>query len=243
MRPTLLSSPKVNGIVRELESREDVCRALSTGFNGTMSEIVTRNVMRNVTVASLLCVWGAANEHTEDGVFYNADISDIDDIAGIPGFGEAMQAVGWAIYDPAQVTVTLPNFGEWNTTGKTRNAERQRRYRERQKGVTSDVTRDVTVTPQSRGEESREESIPVGDAGASAEQPKEYVWRVGVDLLRRAGEADRSARSFLGKLCKEHGDEAVRDAVGRAVSVAPAEPKAWLKGALTQEVEAEVYWE
>lgn len=63
---------------------------------------------------------------------------------------------------------------------------------------------------------------------------KDFVWRVGVKLLTSAGEKESSARSFLGRLCKEHGDEKVREAVGRAVAVAPAEPKAWLSGALKQ---------
>ena len=50
MRPSLLTNPKVNGIARILEGEREVSRVLSTGFSGAMSEIVTRNVMRNVTV-------------------------------------------------------------------------------------------------------------------------------------------------------------------------------------------------
>ncbi len=152
MRPSLITSPKVNGIARVLEDDKDVTRALSTGYTGTMNEIVTRNVMRNVTLSALMMVWGAANEHTTDGVFRNADLSDIDDIAGIPGFGAAMVFVGWAVFDREKFTVTLPNFNEYNTCGKDRatekNAERQRRYREKQaqirheeRNVTNDVTR------------------------------------------------------------------------------------------------------
>jgi len=164
MRPSLLTSPKVNGIARILEGDQAVSRALSTGFNGHMKEIVTRDVMRYVTVAALLKVWGAANEHTRDGVFRNADLSDIDDIAGIPGFGVAMESVGWAVYDHEEGTVTLPNFSEYNTCGKNRSAERQRRYRERKKHG-SDVTRDVTdgvtrdVTSDDREEKRRDKNI------------------------------------------------------------------------------------
>lgn len=179
MRTSLLTNPRVNGIARILEEDREVSRALSTGFSGYMSEIVTRNVMRHVTVSSLLIVWGAANEHTRDGVFRNADLSDIDDMVGIPGFGEAMVAVGWASYDDESSTVTLPNFSEYNTSGRDRTAnaktaaERQREYRERKKSQESDVARDVTrdvtsdVTSNRREEKSREDK----DKGTASAMP------------------------------------------------------------------------
>lgn len=165
MRTSLLSNPKVNRIARALESDPRVCRELSNGHDGPMSNIVTRTVMRHVTVSSLLVTWGAANEHTHDGVFQNTDLSDIDDMVGIPGFGAAMEAVGWAIYDQKSNTVTLPNFGEYNTSSNERSAaaktgaERQKKYRLRLReqeqpelvtkdavtnSVTCDVTGDVT---------------------------------------------------------------------------------------------------
>ena len=165
MRPSLLTSPKVNGIARHLEEDRDVARKLSNGFGGCMNEIVSRCVMRHVTVASLMLVWGAANDHTEDGVFKNADLSDLDDIAGIPGFGRAMESVGWAVYDEGGNSVTLPNFNEYNTTGHVRSsgaksaAQRQREYRERKKADISNVTSDVTndVTSNRREDKRREE--------------------------------------------------------------------------------------
>lgn len=164
MRPSLSTSPKVNGIARLLETRADTARVLAPGFHGVMADIVSRNVMRNVTVSALLTVWGAANDHTSDGVFLNADLSDIDDIAGIPGFGEAMQAVGWADYNEEQCSVTLRNFSEYNTCGRDRaaekSAERQRRYREKKKAESngkSNVTGDVTRYDR---EEKRREEDP-----------------------------------------------------------------------------------
>lgn len=166
IRPTLITSPKVNGIARLLEQEQQVCRALTTGYNGCMSDVVTRNVMRNVTLSSLVTIWGAANEHTSDGVFKNADLSDLDDMAGVPRFGEAMEAVGWAIYDKEENTVTLPNFNEYNTCGRDRsaekNAERQRKYREKKRleGEKSNGDSNVTndVTNNDREEKRREEN-------------------------------------------------------------------------------------
>ncbi len=158
MRPSLLTSPKVNGIARILEASPAVACALTTGFRGPLSEVVTRNVMRNVTVASLLVIWGAANEHTEDGIFRNADLSDLDDIVGIPGFGSAMASVGWAEFHPHEGCVSLPNFAEYNTCGRDRakekNAERQRRFREKH-NAESNVTNNVTNND--REEKRREE--------------------------------------------------------------------------------------
>lgn len=185
MRTSLLTNPRVNGIARLLESDASVSRVLTTGFNGVMSQIVTRNVMRHVTVSSLLVVWGAANEHTRDGVFRNADLSDVDDMVGVPGFGAAMEAVGWASFDAEACTVTLPNFNEYNTSSSERSAtakgsaERQRDYRERKKSQESDVTRDVTndVTRYRREEKRREEenkeiSAHAGNADAQNPQPE-----------------------------------------------------------------------
>jgi hypothetical protein len=161
MRPSLLTSPKINGIARVLESDARVSAALLKVNNGVMGSTVTRYVTRCVTVTALLALWGAANEHTSNGVFTNVDPRDIDDMAGVPGFCDALESVGWAIYDEENSTVTLPNFNEYNTSGKDRvsgGAERQRRYRER-KSSKSDALCDVTryVTSDEREEKRREE--------------------------------------------------------------------------------------
>jgi hypothetical protein len=148
MRTSLCTNPKVNGIAKVLESDCAVGRAMAIGFSGCMSKIVTRNVMRHVTVSSLLIVWGAANEHTRDGVFVNSELSDIDDMTGIPGFGRAMASVGWATYDADTYSVTLPNFNEYNISGSARSAQaktgaqRQKEFRDRKRLRISDVTRD-----------------------------------------------------------------------------------------------------
>jgi hypothetical protein len=197
MRTSLLTNTKVNGIARALECSERVCAVLSTGFHGCMSEIVTRSVMRHVTVSSLLVIWGAANEHTKDGVFRDADLEDIDDMVGIPGFGEAMVAAGWAEFDEQNFTVSLPNFEEYNTSGELRSAgaksaaQRQKEYRERKKQdqsqpddrghaggdvtryVTGDATSDVT---RNRREEKRREEINTPKAPKGVTEGFEQFW-------------------------------------------------------------------
>lgn len=168
MRTSLVTSPKVNGIARILERSTEVGRMLTHGHNTTLSDVVTRNVTRNVTVSLLLTIWSAANEHTRNGVFENADLSDIDDIVGVPGFGSALSTVGWAIHDEQNNCVILPNFNEYNTSGDMRsasaktNAQRQKEFRERKKHQESNVTPNVTnnVTDNRREEKRREDINP-----------------------------------------------------------------------------------
>jgi hypothetical protein len=158
MRSAMTTCPKVAAIARALGT--------SDGLSG-----LQRQAMRLLVVGALHTVWSAVNEHTADGVMSNADPEDIDDIAGIRGFGAAMATVGWLRFDPDASTLTFPNFDQWNTPGKDRtNAERQRRHRERNGPVTDrnavtvterngDVTalRAVTVTTEKRREEKRRE--------------------------------------------------------------------------------------
>lgn len=156
-----------------MEINPEVSKVLSTGFKGPMDEIISRNAMRYVTVTSLLIVWGAANEHTNDGVFRNADLSDIDDIVGIPSFGEAMESVGWAVWDHESMTVKLPNFDEYNTCGRLRdkenNAARQKRYREN-RNAKRNVTNDVTSNgrEEKRREDNKYPLPPTVDAPVDA---------------------------------------------------------------------------
>lgn len=155
MRASLENNPKVIAIAKKLESDKSVGKSLSTGFGGALREIVTRDVTRDVTVMSLFRVWCAANEHTSDGVWHGIELDDLDHVARINGFGRMMEAVGWAVFDADNNTVTFPNFLEYNAPAKEGRdkgaAERQRRYRQkhRQAGeesnVTSNVTRDVTL--------------------------------------------------------------------------------------------------
>lgn len=103
---------------------------------GDVTTAVTRDALRDITIAGLARVWRAANRHTTDGTFAHADLEYLDTLAQIPGFGKAMAAVGWAVEHDG--SVTLPNFTEHNTPDKNggrakTHAERQAAYRERKK--------------------------------------------------------------------------------------------------------------
>ncbi len=167
MRASLMTHPKVIAIAKAMERSTLVSQKLSTGYNGALRDVVTRDVTRDVTLASLFRIWCAANEHTSDGTWYGIEIEDLDHVAGVPGFGLMMESVGWAVSDTENDSVNFPNFLEYNAPAKNGRgnnpAERQRKYREKKRqnvtesDVTRYVTRDVTRVTKSDVEKRREE--------------------------------------------------------------------------------------
>jgi hypothetical protein len=149
----------VHAIAKAIGRDSRAVAALTTGFSGCPDQVLSRNALRHVTVTALLCVWSSANEHSVDGLLSCCDLEDLDEISGVPGFGDAMHSVGWAIPDQAGKCVSLPNFREHNTPAKDRTgAERQRRYRKKRNGDVTPLRNAVTVT-QRREEKRREEEI------------------------------------------------------------------------------------
>jgi hypothetical protein len=103
----------------------------------------------------------------DDLACYGVGLWVLDDISDMPGFGDAMESVGWVVEND-QGLIFPRFFDEYNVEpdgkNKSKNAERQARYREKKRlgvesksNVTSNVTRNVTVTPREeerRGEKS-----------------------------------------------------------------------------------------
>lgn len=180
MRAGLLTNPKVIRMSRLLAENRFFMDWWTRGTNKqcdeTIYELCDVTVVTRVTVGSLLSVWSSVNEASqENGFVKGITLFEVDEMAGVPGFGDAMLAVGWV--EETDSGLLFPNFHEHNTVGKARQVERssgaktpaQRtaEWRARKKqlelDVTSDVTssRDVTVTSQSdhREEKRREEKI------------------------------------------------------------------------------------
>lgn len=166
MRTDLYRDPKVCLIADALlDPGSELARFVGQHMQRDMT--VTRNVTRNATVGALVTVWGVMRLRGKrigvDLVCAKATLAVLDDMADLPGFGAAMASVGWV--EETAEGVVFPNFFDaLNVDPEDKKvssaAERQRRYRERQKAnsdVTQDVTRDVTVTH--REEKSREENI------------------------------------------------------------------------------------
>lgn len=181
MRVSLSTHPKVlaladhlNANGKYIEWQDPACAIPGASFGPddeaeqARSEYAALRVTRYVTVAALLRFWGYANEHADAEFIRGLRLADIDEITGVPGFGEALALVGWAEQESAPHGVRLPNFSEFNSIARERskNADRQRRYRERHANASSDGSNNsgnnapsnVTVTLQRREEKRREES-------------------------------------------------------------------------------------
>lgn len=143
IRADLESDPRVHRMAAHIAKSAPgyILTSQAKDLFGSVTDTVTRNALRDVTVMGLSRVWFAANDHTTDGVFRHADLSYLDDLAHIPGFGAAMASVGYAIHDPEAHTVTLPRFEEYNAPdkngqrSKTAAALRQQRLRDRKKAA------------------------------------------------------------------------------------------------------------
>lgn len=176
MRTDLYRDPKVC-VMADILLEPDGSLARYINQHCQRDMTVTRNVMRNVTVGALVSVWGVMRLRGkpvgDDLVCHGVTISVIDDIADLPGFGDAMEQVGWVL-NGAEGLIFPRFFEDYNVdpeaSSKQKAAERQRRFRERQKAESdgennvtrnseSNVTGDVTVTSQSnyREEKRREE--------------------------------------------------------------------------------------
>jgi hypothetical protein len=70
------------------------------------------------------------------------------------------------------------------------------------------------------------------DGKPSAMTPDEIIFGYGVPLLTQAGSTDKAARSFLGGIRKNHGDEALIDALRGCIRAKPLQPLEWLAKAL-----------
>lgn len=125
-------------------------------------------VVTLVTVGALVPLWHSVNQNaSEDAVMRDATLFEVDTIAGVPGLGEALVAVGWIEVLPNGEGLQFCNFHEYNMVGEQRSAgaktgaQRSREYRDRKKGQTV-TSRDVTnnVTRHPRTDKSREEKTP-----------------------------------------------------------------------------------
>ena len=168
MRTDLYRDPKVC-LMADLLMAADGALAKYVNQMCQRHMTVTRNVTRNVTVGALVSVWGVMRHRGKrrdaDLVCSGVTVAVVDDIADLPGFGDAMVAAGWLV--DTDEGIEFPNFfGDYNVapgaSEKGGSAERMRRFRERNKPKSdgeSDASRDVTVTH--REEKRREEKKEV----------------------------------------------------------------------------------
>lgn len=201
MRGALLTNAKVIKMARLLlQDPEFMAWFVPDGCTVDASRAVTLRhvtVVTRVTVGGLLPVWASVNADAErhddrHALLRDASLFEVDQIAGIPGFGRAMEAVGWLHQGPGGEGLEFGNFIEHNTVGRERStgakttAERAKDYRERQKAlrheiVTPTVTKStVTNRDASRDavttEKNREEKKDTPKAPKGAPKRFEEFW-------------------------------------------------------------------
>lgn len=239
MRGALLNNAKVIKMARLLLQDPEFLTwfALDGGTIDASRTVTLRHVtvVTRVTVGGLLPVWASVNADAErhddrHALLRDASLFEIDQIAGIPGFGKAMEAVGWLYQEPNGDGLEFSNFTEHNTVGKERStgakttAERAKEYRERKKAerhetVTETVTdrhvtkrdasRDTVTTEKNREEENTSPSLRSGEGATSPRTPRpkkeETTLATYLATCRDAGKkplpADHPVRSY----CRDAG--------------------------------------
>lgn len=239
MRGSLLTNPKVIRMARFLAEdshfQEWWTRGTNKACDTTVYELCDVTVVTRVTVGSLLAVWSAANEcANKDGFIRGVTLFEVDEMAGVPSFGRALELVGWCI--ESDDGVQFPNFDEHNTVGKQRSssaktgAERTKEWRERKKSadISCGDDGDVTVTSHGdhREEKRREEKEHMPAKPAAALRAGDLVTlgvpeQVAVDFLavRKAKRAPLT-RTALDSIQREA--EKAKVSLGDALAVCAA---------------------
>lgn len=141
MRTDLYRHPKVCVMSDSLlDSHSELSRYVSQNNQCDMS--VTRNVTRSAVVGALVSVWGVVRHRGKridadggtDLILEKATLLTVDDIADLPGFGDSMSLVGWAV--ETKEGVVFPRFFEQMNVDpaeekRQQDAQRQRKYRAR----------------------------------------------------------------------------------------------------------------
>jgi len=194
-RHDLVSLPEVIRMSKILMKSEEFRDWLTPGGGGPINgQVVGDYPLRCVTAALLGVTWSASREHGQfdgdDLILVGLDPKDIDSIAQAPGFGAAMEEVGWLIYEANENRIRLPNFKKYNAplTG----SERQAKYRNRVTGSDEPSVTSPSLSRHQRREEkmmssdvsSETSSSPNGDAtvSGSKEETKETTFQDHMDF-------------------------------------------------------------
>lgn len=173
MRAALVDHPKVIAMSRALQADNDFRHWLTPGGAPGAVQIVSNRALRCVTTALLMCVWSVARatgKFDGDDLFLpHSNVVDLDEIAGAPGVGAAMVALGWVKELPRNGGLFLPNFVEFNVP-KT-SAERQHEYRERQKEALRNRSNENGENVTTRGREEITE-LPNGSSVLGTQDDK-----------------------------------------------------------------------
>ena len=130
--------PKVLQMAKSLRvNKEFLCHAFVTGHECDISVTgINEIVFKSCVIGGLLQVWGVARKHgVIDGLDITVNplsIADLDSVSGFPGFGEAMELVGWAVQEDNQL-IRFPNCLENITSPEEIKREKARLRKQRQR--------------------------------------------------------------------------------------------------------------
>ena len=182
---------------------------------------VTRNVMRNAVVGALVAVWGVMrlrgrHDDDENLVCDGATIAVLDDIADVPGFGEAMESVEWV--EQTENCLVFPRFfDQYNSdpdaTLRAGNAKRQQRHREKVRAKNSNVTVTLRNAPreEKRREEKKEKTVDADDdafltrfwpvvPNKVGKEAAHKAFVAAVKLLAKLGPAEDARTHIIGRM-------------------------------------------
>lgn len=180
----------------------------------------------DAVVGKLVRIWSWFDTHTTDGNAQSVTYSFLDRLTGVTGFAEQVALVGWLEQDGHDLR--LPNFGNHNgETAKTR-AQGKNRTQKHRSNAESNGASVTKTSPEKR----REEKINTISKDMGVASDKENIFAYGIPLLVNAGVKESHARSFFGKLIKDHGDAAVANILRDCFRVKPIQPLEWLMAAL-----------
>lgn len=84
----------------------------------TSAQQISEPALRCVALSLLTVTWSEARSQGkfdgDDLILEGLYLSDLDQLAGAPGLGKAMETVGWAVQMKNPTCVKLPNFKEFN---------------------------------------------------------------------------------------------------------------------------------
>lgn len=82
-------------------------------------------VSRGDAFIAFFALWTYFDTHCEDGFLPGLSLEDVDEMAGIKGFGRAMVSVGWLVADPTGIIVV--NWERHNGKSAKARAQTMRR--------------------------------------------------------------------------------------------------------------------
>jgi len=209
MRVSLPRDPRVIVIAAKLAGNREFISWLTDQMpwiteTETAYHVVARPVVVAVTVTGLLQVWGVTREDGradgEDMLLPCATLDTLDEIASVPGIGQAMSDVGWAVEEPT-FEVRLPKFLRNNTPPddlrRQKDAERKRRQRAKMSAdASTDASTDAHVTVLARVEKSREEKYPTEEQNTGDAEPSPPPGGEGEKGVRPRPKADPYGDEF-----------------------------------------------